>query len=391
MENSKLNGQDINKFFDVKLLDGIISRTIEVVEKSKEQIFEIAEQVRLEWERVQQEVAELQCQVNEMIKQVDTLERKEKMARLRLMEVSRDFAKYSEHDIKAAYETAHGFQLELFRFRAQEKHLREKRDELVRSLRKLEEMVHKAEGLVSQVGMVLKILSGDLKNLSGKIEGIQQIQQLGYKIIKAQEEERRRVAREIHDGPAQAMANIVMRAEVCERMLQIKPEKVAEELQELKKLIRESLQDLRKVIFDLRPMALDDLGVVPTLRRYITDFKEKSKLDIEFFFRGQEQRFASSLEVAIFRTVQEAITNIKKHAQACKVTVKLEFAVNKVYLLIKDNGRGFNLDKVMRDVNRESYGLVSMKERIELLEGQLSISSSLEQGTEIRAIIPINE
>jgi two-component system sensor histidine kinase DegS len=389
--SSKLNGQDISKFFDVKLLDGIITRTIEAVEKSKEQIFEISEQARLECERVKREAAELQGQVNEVIKQVDELEKKEKLARMRLMGVSRDFARYSEHDIKAAYETAHRFQLELFRFRAQEKHLREKRDELERSLRKLEEMVRKAEGLVPQVGMVLKLLSGDLKDLSEKIGGIQQIQQLGYKIIKAQEEERRRVAREIHDGPAQAMANIVMRAEVCERMLQIKPEQVAEELQELKKLIRESLQDLRKVIFDLRPMALDDLGVVPTLRRYIADFQEKNKLVIEFFFRGRDQRFASSLEAAIFRTVQEAITNIKKHAQACKVTVELEFAKDKVYLMIKDNGRGFNLEQVLGDLNRESYGLVSMKERIELLEGQISITSSLDKGTEIRTIIPIKE
>lgn len=388
MDSTRLNGQ-LSKFNDMKMLDEIINRTVEAVEKSKEQIFDIAEQARREYERVQREAMEMQGQVMRVIEQVDLLERKEKQARFRLVDVSRDFDKYSEKDIKQAYETAHSIQLELSQARAQEKFLREKRSELERSLKQLDQMVQKAEGLVSQVGMVLKLLGNDLQDISDKIEGMQQLQQMGYKIIKAQEEERKRVAREIHDGPAQAMANIVMRAEVCERMLLIKPDKVAEELQELKRLIRLSLQDLRKVIFDLRPMALDDLGVVPTLKRYLADFQEENKINTEFVFRGQEQRLTSSLEVAIFRTVQEALTNIVKHAAALRVIVKLEFAEEKVYLVINDNGKGFNLEQVMGDVNRESYGLISMKERVELLKGEISITSVLDQGTEIRAIIPL--
>ncbi|MDW7673920.1 MAG: sensor histidine kinase [Bacillota bacterium] len=391
MEGPTANKQSFSNFDDIKILDNIIKQTIEAIEKGKEQIFDIAEQARQEYERVQREVRELQEQVVSIIKEVDNLENLERRSRHRLMEVSRAFEKYTEQDIKEAYDTANNFQVELSIKREQEKHIREKRNELERSLKKLNEMVEKAEGLVSQVGLVLKLLGNNLQGISDKIEGVQQLQQMGFKIIQAQEEERKRVAREIHDGPAQAMANIVMRAEVCERMLAVKPEKVAEELQELKRLIRESLQDLRKVIFDLRPMALDDLGVVPTLKRYLSDFQEKYRIYTEFHFRGQEQRFSSSIEVAIFRTVQEALTNIKKHAEASQVHVNLEFTKTKVNLIIKDDGKGFDLDQTLRDVDRENYGLVSMRERIELLEGEIKMSSKIKKGTEIKVVIPIKD
>lgn len=376
---------------DAKVLDEIIKDTITAVEKGKNQIYDIAENARREYERVQRESEQLKREVVSVIDEVDRLEQKERQARVRLMEVSRSFDKYSESDIKKAYDAANEMRVQLLLAREKESQLRAKRDELELNLKKIEEMVLKAENLVSQVGVVLQFLNSNLQDLSTKLEGAQQRQQLGLKIIKAQEEERKRVAREIHDGPAQAMANIVLRAEVCEKLLKIKPQQVEGELKELKSLVKESLQDLRKVIFDLRPMTLDDLGIAPTLRRYLTDFQEKNNMTVELVVHGRENRHSSAVEVAVFRTIQEGVTNIKKHSKAKMSKIIVEFTLKQINISIVDNGVGFEVDKVVKDLNRDSYGLISMRERVELLEGELNIRSSPGKGTEIKAIIPIQD
>jgi len=126
--------------------------------------------------------------------------------------------------------------------------------------------VEKADNLISQIGISLSYLTGDLENVSLQIEDMKQKRLLGIRIIKAQEEERQRVAREIHDGPAQSMSNIVLKAEICERLVDSDPEKAKDELRTLKSVVRDTLRDVRKIIYDLRPMSLDDLGLIPTLQ-----------------------------------------------------------------------------------------------------------------------------
>jgi len=142
--------------------------------------------------------------------------------------------------------------------------------------------VEKADNLISQIGISLSYLTGDLENVSLQIEDMKQKRLLGIRIIKAQEEERQRVAREIHDGPAQSMSNIVLKAEICERLVDSDPEKAKDELRTLKSVVRDTLRDVRKIIYDLRPMSLDDLGLIPTLQRYIETCREESGIKITF-------------------------------------------------------------------------------------------------------------
>lgn len=376
--------------FDIKALDRVIRDTLEAIERSKVQIYDIAENSRLEMSRVNEELNEVKEEVSETIKQVDLSALKEKKARTRLMEVSKDFHRYTEKDIKDAYEAAYALQIELIKLREREKLLRYRRDHLEVSLRRLQSTVERAERLVSQVGVVFNFLSGGLQDLNSKIGELQQTQQMALSIIKAQEEERKRVAREIHDGPAQSMANIVMRAEFCLKLLDLDPEKVRDELVALQNLVRLSLTDVRKIIFDLRPMVLDDLGLAPAIKRYITDYKDQHGLQIEFLFFGQERRLDSTIEVALFRIIQESISNIKKHAQAKSAVVKMESLRDKVSIHIKDDGKGFDLEKVTADKCREGYGLIGMKERVQLLEGEMAITTAPGQGTSINISVPVD-
>ncbi|WP_003541756.1 sensor histidine kinase [Desulfotomaculum nigrificans] len=373
---------------DIKVLDKIIKETISAIEKSQEQIYAIAESATIEYQNVKKDLEKVKNQIAKVIKEVDLLQLEERKARLRLVEVSRDFRRFSEEDIKAAYENAQLIQINLVKLREEEKTLRFKRDHLELSLRRLKETAQRAEQLVSQVGVALQFLGHDLNGLSEKLGDLHDMQQLGLSIIRAQEEERKRVAREIHDGPAQSMANIVMRAEFCLKLLEMNPGMVKGELISLQQLVRQSLNDVRKIIFDLRPMVLDDLGLFPAIKRYVEEYKNQFNINVELVLLGSERRFETSLEVAVFRIIQEALTNIRKHAKAQHVVIKLELITTRINVYIKDNGCGFDIDTTKPKSDGSGYGLVGMRERIQLLKGAMTISSAPGKGTEISFWIP---
>ncbi|ABO50624.1 histidine kinase [Desulforamulus reducens MI-1] len=375
---------------DVKILDNIIKETISVIEKSKEQIYYIAESAHLEWQRVENEIKQTKYQLGKIIDEVNKLEIEERRARVRLMEVSRDFDRYNEAAIKQAYEQAQVTQLRLVMLREEEKTLRFKRDHLEISLKRMKDTADRAEKLVSQVGVALQYLSKDLSGVSEKLTNLHDMQQLGISIIRAQEEERKRVAREIHDGPAQSMANIVMRAEFCLKLLEMNPSMVGNELVSLQQLVRQSLQDVRKIIFDLRPMVLDDLGLIPAVKRYLEDYKVQNNISADFVFIGKEQRFDASMEVAVFRIIQEALINIKKHAAARHVLIKMELISSRINVYIKDDGCGFVVGHIKPRGDGSGYGLLGMRERIQLLKGTLSINSTPGKGTELNFSLPLD-
>ncbi|MED4586204.1 histidine kinase [Brevibacillus choshinensis] len=378
----------MNKAIDISMLDGVIKRTIETVETSKTQIFDIAENARQQGNSLKLDLHELRQEISKVIQKVDALELAYRKTRNRLVLVSRNFQMYTEEDIRIAYEEASRIQVELSIYRERENNLKRRRNDLERQLRTLEVTIDRAEKLVSQMGVVLGYLTGDLSKIGEALESAKQHQLMGLKVIQAQEEERKRVAREIHDGPAQSMANVVLRSEIVEKML--KNERILEaqmELHELKEMVRMSLSDVRRIIFDLRPMALDDLGLVPTLQKYIQTCEERIESSIDLVVFGVEPPLRSSVKAAIFRLVQECLNNVEKHAQANSVQVKLEFVQDSLSLVVKDDGVGFDLEK--RLANGGSFGLLGMKERVQLLEGSVDLQSAPGDGTKVIFQIPL--
>lgn len=378
----------MNKAIDISVLDGVIKRTIETVETSKDQIFDIAENARQQGNSLKLDLHELREEISKVIQKVDALELAYRKSRNRLVLVSRNFHQYTEEDIRIAYEEASRIQVELSIYRERENNLKRRRNDLERQLRTLEVTIERAEKLVSQMSVVLGYLTGDLSKIGEALESAKQHQLMGLKIIQAQEEERKRVAREIHDGPAQSMANVVLRSEIVERML--KNERILEaqmELHELKEMVRLSLADVRRIIFDLRPMALDDLGLVPTLQKYIQTCEERIESSIDLVVFGVEPPLRSSVKAAIFRLVQECLNNVEKHARATSVQVKLEFVQDSLSLVVKDDGVGFDLEQRM--MGGGSFGLLGMKERVQLLEGSVEVQSAPNEGTKVIFQIPL--
>ncbi|WCN38122.1 sensor histidine kinase [Aneurinibacillus uraniidurans] len=372
---------------DIQLLDEVMNKTVSSVEESKEKIFEIAENAHKENNFITLELETLRNEIDLVITQTDELEWKAKQARQRLANISRGFKRYSELEIREAYEMASQMQIQLSLSRDKEKHLRERRDELERRHRNILNTIEKSENLISQMGIVLNYLQGDLRKVGVALESAHHHQLLGIQIIQAQEEERKRVARDIHDGPAQSMANVALRSEIVEKMLnQNRIDEAKGELRLLKELTRASLVDVRKIIFDLRPMALDDLGLTPTLRKYLEEYEKRHHIETKLTLLSPERRLQSSIEVAVFRLIQESLNNTAKHADAKRVEVKLEFKPKKVLFMVADDGIGF--EKQAKG-ERPQFGIMGMQERVKLLQGTMKIDSKPGEGTVLFFGIPL--
>ncbi len=377
--------------FSTDQIDRVIHNAISVMEDSKMQVFEICEAARRELQSLNQELETVLAETTSTIDKVDQLERDYRLARIRLTEVSRDFVRYSEQDIKSAYEKATQLQLDLMVYREKEHYLKTRRDDLQKRARNVELSIERADTINLQMTVVLDYLSGDLNQVTRILESAKNRQMIGLKIILAQEDERKRIAREIHDGPAQSLANLVLRTEIAERLLDTGDlQVVRNELTDLKSQIRYGLEEIRKIIFNLRPMALDDLGLVPTLRKFVQDFEERTHIRSVFETVGKEKRLPSAMEAALFRLVQEAFNNALKHAQATYMSLEIAFREDTVELAVGDNGVGFNLDAVVAKARYDSrFGIIGMKERVELMQGKIDIKSAKGQGTKLNIEVPI--
>ncbi|WP_431804159.1 sensor histidine kinase [Halobacillus andaensis] len=371
-----------------KELDDIIKDMVSTVTNSKDEIFQIGEDSRGEYDKLHQELESIKHQVVGLIDKGDEIERKVRSSRLRLSQVSKQFRQYSEEDIRKVYEQTHGLQMDLSMTREKEKQLRERRDEIEMRLRNLDATIERAEALSGKISVVLNYLTEDFKNVTQTLQSAKEKQEFGLQIIEAQEEERRRLSREIHDGPAQSLANVMLRSDLVERIFDERGAAEAlVEMRNVRKLVRSALYDVRRIIYDLRPMALDDLGLIPTLKKYLATIEEYNKLQINFTSPGRERRLESKYEVAIFRLIQEAVQNAVKHAEADSIDVKVELRNEKTRIVIKDDGKGFD-PEVKKD---KSFGLMGMRERVDMVNGELHIQSSPGQGTIVTIELPLNE
>lgn len=378
---------------DSKVLDSILMKMLKTVDGSKDEVFQIGEQSRQQYEQLVEELKQIKQQVYEVIELGDKLEVQTRHARNRLSEVSRNFHRFSEEEIRNAYEKAHKLQVELTMIQQREKQLRERRDDLERGLLGLQEIIERSESLVSQITVVLNYLNQDLREVGLLLADAQAKQDFGLRIIEAQEEERKRVSREIHDGPAQMLANVMMRSELIERIFRDRgAEDGFQEIKNLRQNVRNALYEVRRIIYDLRPMALDDLGLIPTLRKYLyttEEYNGKVKIHFQCIGETEDQRLAPQFEVALFRLAQEAVSNALKHSESEEITVKVEITKDFVILMIKDNGKGFDL-KEAKEKKNKSFGLLGMKERVDLLEGTMTIDSKIGLGTFIMIKVPLS-
>lgn len=268
-------------------------------------------------------------------------------------------------ELKMAYDSALDAQQRLFVMRGQLDKLQNDKSHLDKYRVVLDKLVNKGSD------------GGDTSTGAGtdkaQMTGIEMI-------VNAQESERQRLSRQMHDGPAQALSNFILQTEIAMRLLDIDAAQAKEELANLKASAMGTFQKVRSFIFELRPMMLDDLGLVPTLRKYADSFKEQSGMDVSVTVSGSERRLEPYLEVMLFRAAQELLGNASRHSQATVVKIHLDLGTDFIRISVDDNGRGFD-PETLKDSN--NLGLKLIRERSEMLGGKFEIDSALGSGAKI--------
>ena len=214
---------------------------------------------------------------------------------------------------------------------------------------------------------------------------------LSTRVARAQEEERERIARELHDGLGQALTAIKLDVTAARRNLGGDLGDVSESLEKARRVAEESLDELRRMVFDLRPPALDHLGLVAALESYCRAFEQRFKIAVSVSADGLKSRLPFEVETALYRISQEALTNISKHAEASRCSLKLQHTRDEIALVVQDNGRGFDAAAIAEpNGSLRGIGILSMERRAEDLGGAFRIESRPGEGTAILVAVPLS-
>lgn len=325
--------------------------------------------LQTELEETQRALREITLMIEQSQGELSKLSQRNAAITTHLQQVQNQLDKMPPQEIRNAYDSALDAQQRLFVMRGQLEKLQSEKAHLERFKSTIEQARGSLNsGLASTPG-------GGSKGSLASVE----------MLVNAQETERQRLSRQMHDGPAQALSNFILQTEIAMRLMDVDAGQARDELNNLKTSAMGTFQKVRNFIFELRPMMLDDLGLVPTVRRYAEAFKEQTGLDTSIMITGNERRLEPYLEVMIFRAIQELLGNAARHSQATLVKIMLDLGEDRVRVSVDDNGKGFDPDSVQQS---NSLGLKLIRERAEMLGGNFEIDSTIGTGARILFAVP---
>ncbi len=338
-------------------------------------------EARRENEQIQNELREIGILVQQSTSEVEKLAQRQAQIKNKIQAIDSNLDTQPREYIQETYRASQETQGRLLMMRAQVEQLQNKQQFLQRYADRL-------SGLIQ----AFDVGSGGLLHAQGGTTGIlpkaahQDMSILD--LIDAQESERQTLAQQLHDGPAQSLTNLILQAEICERLFDKNPQRAREELGGLKNEINQTFQKVCSYIFDLRPMMLDDLGLLPTLKQYLRDFEEKTNLACSLELTGSDERLPSHVEITVFRAVQTLLGHIAQAHNVTHILLTLEQQPEQVSAHL-ENKEGM-LDLTALEQN-PSLGLKSIQRRLELFNGGLTFDSSPIQGTIASIWLPLNE
>lgn len=341
--------------------------------KSVETTEDFQQQLQNELDQSRRALKEINLMLEQSQVEVTKLTQRSSAINAHLQQVQTQFDTMPRVDIRSAYNAALDAQQRLLVMRGQLEKLQSDQGNLKKHIQFLE----KTAQLMSDGSLT----GGRKARNSGS-----QVLEL---VIKAQEAERQRLSRQMHDGPAQALSNFIVQTEIASRLFDLDASRAKVELTNLKAAAMSTFQKVRVFIFELRPMMLDDLGLYPTIRRYVDGFKEQTGIEVSVNLKGQERRFEPFQEVMVFRALQELLVNAVRHNEDYSgkllVSVNVTPEDNLVKVSVHDNGRGFD-PSTLDDSN--GVGLKLIRERVEMLGGTMEIDSTIGQGCRVSFNVP---
>jgi two-component system sensor histidine kinase DegS len=339
-------------------------------------------EVRGEYERTQLRLKELQALIEQSQAEVRRLQQKSVDVNTQLNRLEANFDTVPRNDIKVIYTNALDTKTRLLTMQSQLEKVQQDRTQLDNFSKILAHLVELVEGVPagSIAGISQAVSGGTSGGHNGSLSNDTII-----RIIQTQEAERQRLARQMHDGPAQSLTNFILQAEICQRLFDRNPDRATEELGNLKTAASSTFQKVRDFIFDLRPMMLDDLGLVPTVRRYTDAFADKSSIETRVNIVGEERRrMESHTEVMMFRSIQELLAYTRDVSSASKVELILDVSSNPIKASVTFNGNDINeTEAAAQQSQGKIFGLTALRERVELVGGSLDVVGDGENRVEI--------
>lgn len=335
---------------------------------------ELQEAARQELDQLNRELEEIRLLIRSSNTELERAKTRQTQTAARVREMEARLETFARQEIRTTYLASSEADMRVFMMQEQRDRLQDKLKAFERYLRSVQQVLN----------TLLQLQAS--RQQRGEVDpAIAHV----ARIVQTQEQLRQRIAQQLHDGPAQALANVVLSAEICEQTIDHDVGRTRSELLSLKNAVSATLRETRKFIFDLRPMTLDDLGLFPTLKRYTQDLMNKTGLPVNFTPRGPEQRLPPTVEISLFRIAQEALSNVVNHAQARQAMVSLYVHEQGVTLTIEDDGVGFDVEQVRHSSQAHpTVGLTSMYERAEMLRTHLQVESIPGRGTRLEVTVP---
>jgi two-component system sensor histidine kinase DegS len=342
---------------------------------------------RTELELSVQSLSEIALLLSKTSSEVEKLANRELQMSNRVRDMELHLDNYSREDIRDLYNTSHEIQLRLFMMRSQAEQLQNRQQHI-------REYQEKLRILIDLLGLQVQTPEmGATAGLASRQTGVMEMADGGTQvfgesnylsIIEAQEDERLRISRQIHDGPTQSLTNLILRAEICERLIDRDVNEARSELNSLKGMINQSLQETRRIIFDLRPMMLDDIGLIATLRRYMTELGRLK--DIQFSVSGPEHdlQLNSTMQVAIFRMVQSILAAILAEGSADHIDIHVER--DQTVARLRVDATSLQTD---REVVNERLLEPHFQHRLQLLNATMSPEQRANKGISIDIMVPV--
>jgi len=218
----------------------------------------------------------------------------------------------------------------------------------------------------------------------------EQLRRLSHRILSAQEKERRDISRELHDEVGQSLTGINLTLATLKRESAVNIRDIGRRIATAERLVEKSLKALRRFVRELRPPILDDLGLIPALHSHLKEFARRTQVRIRFKAFAAVEKFDNEKRTVLYRVAQEALTNVAKHAKATRVSVSLTSLPGAIRMEIHDNGKSFQVQRAFFGRRRTRFGLIGMRERVEMVRGSFTVESARGKGTTVRAEIPFN-
>lgn len=343
------------------------------MEESGRQIDGIVTDTREKIHSLKDELIEVEARIAAIIMMVDTFDRSIVELRAKAKTYESSLGKNAP-ETKNIYAEIKEIMLKAEKNRKDESALRLRRDNIERFLKENGELLVKSEKVLQQVLVAISYL---------EIEALPSSDTTVLRVIDASDAEKKRLSRDIHDGPAQSLVNIMLIAEYAEKMVDVAPNQLKNELRSIKMAAKDTLTDIRRIIFDLMPYTMTDYGLVETLNTFI---QNRKGVDFKLIIQEKGKIASTLIENNLFRIVQEIHSNIVKHSKAKSATLQLNIDIERITLLVEDDGVGFEVNR-----HHSGYGLVSIADRVELLNGTLEVHSKPGEGTSIRVVVPNKE